>query len=418
MTSLLVTNDFPPKVGGIQSYLYELWRRLPPDETTVLTTPYEGAAQWDATQGFRVERTRERFLLPKSGLAARIDSIAREIGADVIFLDPMLPLGLIGPRLRAAPFIVVAHGAEVTVPGRLPGTRQLACRVLRAASGVVAAGTYPARIASQVAGSPLPVINVPPGVDTDRFRTLPPEERASARTRFGLPVDRPVVLGLSRLVPRKGFDVLIDAVAGLAGGGARARRGGGRAAARRETRAARSGGAVLPAAGAGPPAAAALASAGAGRDAARLESRAARRGMGGRTRFLGRVPEADVADLYACADVFAMLCRERWAGLEAEGFGIVFVEAAACGVPAVAGRSGGAHEAVVDGETGLVVEPRDVDAVRAALARLLRDDAMRTGFGAAARRRAVDELSYDQLATRLLPITRGDLGALAPLAET
>ena len=381
MTSLLVTNDFPPKVGGIQSYLYELWRRLPPDETTVLTTPYEGAAQWDATQGFRVERTRERFLLPKSGLAARIDSIAREIGADVIFLDPMLPLGLIGPRLRAAPFIVVAHGAEVTVPGRLPGTRQLACRVLRAASGVVAAGTYPARIASQVAGSPLPVINVPPGVDTDRFRPLPPEERASARTRFGLPVDRPVVLGLSRLVPRKGFDVLIDAVAGL-------------------------------------DVDVELAIAGAGRDAARLESRAARRGMGGRTRFLGRVPEADVADLYACADVFAMLCRERWAGLEAEGFGIVFVEAAACGVPAVAGRSGGAHEAVVDGETGLVVEPRDVDAVRAALARLLRDDAMRTGFGAAARRRAVDELSYDQLATRLLPITRGDLGALAPLAET
>ena len=381
MTSLLVTNDFPPKVGGIQSYLYELWRRLPPDETTVLTTPYEGAAQWDATQGFRVERTRERFLLPKSGLAARIDSIAREIGADVIFLDPMLPLGLIGPRLRAAPFIVVAHGAEVTVPGRLPGTRQLACRVLRAASGVVAAGTYPARIASQVAGSPLPVINVPPGVDTDRFRTLPPEERASARTRFGLPVDRPVGLGWRRHVPRNGFDVPCAAVAG-------------------------------------PPVDVALAIAGAGRDAARLESRAARRGMGGRTRFLGRVPEADVADLYACADVFAMLCRERWAGLEAEGFGIVFVEAAACGVPAVAGRSGGAHEAVVDGETGLVVEPRDVDAVRAALARLLRDDAMRTGFGAAARRRAVDELSYDQLATRLLPITRGDLGALAPLAET
>jgi phosphatidylinositol alpha-1,6-mannosyltransferase len=189
------------------------------------------------------------------------------------------------------------------------------------------------------------------------------------------------VLGLSRLVPRKGFDVLIDAVAGL-------------------------------------DVDVQLAIAGAGRDAARLESRAARRGIGGRARFLGRVPEGDVADLYACADVFAMLCRERWAGLEAEGFGIVFVEAAACGVPAVAGQSGGAHEAVVDGETGLVVEPRDVGAVRAALARLLRDDAMRTGFGAAARRRAVDELSYDQLATRLLPVTRGDLGALAPLAET
>jgi phosphatidyl-myo-inositol dimannoside synthase len=378
--SLLVTNDFPPKVGGIQSYLYELWRRLPPDETTVLTTQYEGAAEWDATQRFRVERVRERVLLPKSGLAARIDSLARQVGADVVFLDPMLPLGLVGPRLRAVPYVVVAHGAEVTVPGRLPGTRQLARRVLRASSGVVAAGTYPARIATRVTGTPLPVINVPPGVDTDRFRPLPPEERASARTRFGLPVDRPVVLGLSRLVPRKGFDVLIDAVAGL-------------------------------------DVDVQLAIAGAGRDAARLESRAARRGIAGRTRFLGRVPEPDVADLYACADVFAMLCRERWAGLEAEGFGIVFVEAAACGVPAVAGRSGGAHEAVVDGETGLVLKPRDVGAVRAALERLLRDDALRAGFGAAARRRAVDELSYDRLAARLLRVARGDLGALAPLAE-
>jgi phosphatidylinositol alpha-1,6-mannosyltransferase len=378
--SLLVTNDFPPKMGGIQSYLHELWRRLPPDETTVLTTPYEGAVVWDATQPFRVERTGERVLLPKSGLAARIDSLARELGADVVFLDPMLPLGLVGPRLRAAPFVVVAHGAEVMVPGRLPGTRHLARRVLRASSGVVAAGTYPARIATRVAGPPLPVINVPPGVDTDRFRPLPPEERASARTRFGLPVDRPVVVGLSRLVPRKGFDVLIDAVAGL-------------------------------------DVDVQLAIAGSGRDAARLESRAARRGIAGRTRFLGRVPDADVADLYACADVFAMLCRERWAGLEAEGFGIVFVEAAACGVPVVAGRSGGAHEAVVDGETGLVVTPRDVGVVRAALERLLRDDALRTRFGAAARRRAVDELSYDRLAARLLPVTRGDLGMLAPLGE-
>jgi phosphatidyl-myo-inositol dimannoside synthase len=378
--SLLVTNDFPPKVGGIQSYLYELWRRLPPDETTVLTTPYEGAVHWDATQRFRVERTGDRILLPKSRLAAHIDSLAREVGAGVVFLDPMLPLGLVGPRLRTAPYVVVAHGAEVTVPGRLPGTRQLARRVLRASSGVVAAGTYPARIATRVAGTPLPVINVPPGVDTDRFRPLPPEARASVRTRFGLPVDRPVVLGLSRLVPRKGFDVLIDAVTGL-------------------------------------DVDVQLAIAGGGRDAARLESRAARRGIAGRTRFLGRVPEADVADLYACADVFAMLCRERWGGLEAEGFGIVFVEAAACGVPAVAGRSGGAHEAVVDHETGLVVEPRDVGVVRAALERLLRDDAMRSGFGVAARRRAVDELSYDRLAARLLPVASGDLGALAPLAE-
>ena len=379
MTSLLVTNDFPPKVGGIQSYLYELWRRLPPDETTVFTSAHPDGAGWDARQRFRVERVGERMLLPKPRLARRIDALAREVGADVIFVDPVLPLGLVGPRLRTQ-YVAVAHGAEVTVPERLPVGRLLTRRVLRAAAGVVAAGSYPGRVATRAAGIPLPLLIVPPGVDPDRFRPLPPDARAAARRRFGLAPDRPLILGLSRLVPRKGFDILIDAVAGL-------------------------------------DADVQLAIGGGGRDAARLDSRAARRGIAGRTRFLGRVPDADLAAVYACADVFAMLCRERWGGLEAEGFGIVFVEASACGVPVVAGRSGGAHEAVVDGETGLVVEPRDVNGVRAALEQLLGDDALRARVGAAARRRAVNDLSYDHLVTRLLPVTRGDLGALSPLPD-
>jgi len=378
VTSLLITNDFPPKVGGIQSYLYELWRRLPPEETHVLTTPYPGAADWDAAQRFSIERVCERVLLPKPGLASRVDAMARERGADVIFVDPVLPLGLVGRGLRAAPHVLIAHGAEVNVPARLPGGRMLARRVLRAASGLVAAGAYPARVASRVAGAALPTLVVPPGVDQNRFRPLSTEERETARRRFGLRADRPLVVALSRLVPRKGFDVLIDAVAGLDPG-------------------------------------VQLAVGGAGRDARRLERRAAERGITGRCTFLGRVPEALLADLYGCADVFAMLCRERWGGLEAEGYGIVFVEAAACGVPSIAGRSGGSHEAVVDGETGFVVDPHDTGGVRAALDRLLGDDALRERLGAAARKRAVEELTYDRQAVRLLPVTRGDFSALSPL---
>ena len=380
MTTLLVTNDFPPKVGGIQSYLYELWRRLPPEETHVLTTPYAGAADWDAAQRFSIERVRQRVLLPSPRLARRVDAMAREREADVIFLDPVLPLGLAGRRLRAAPHVLIAHGAEVNVPGRLPGSRTLARRVLRAASGLVAAWEYPARVAARVAGAALPTLVVPPGVDPDRFRPLSPENRGATRRRFGLAADRPLVLGLSRLVPRKGFDVLIDAVAGLDP--------------------------VVQ-----------LAVGGAGRDAHRLARRAAERGITDRCTFLGRVPEADLADLYGCADVFAMLCRERWGGLEAEGYGIVFVEAAACGVPSIAGRSGGSHEAVVDGETGFVVDPHDSGGVRAALDRLLGDDALRERLGAAARKRAVEELAYDRQVERLLPVTRGDLGVLSPLRD-
>jgi len=377
VTGLLVTNDFPPKIGGIQSYLYELWRRLPVDDATVFTTPYDGAAAWDAQLPFRVVRARERVLLPTRSLATRIDELAREVGASVILLDPWLPLGQLGHRLTAAPYVVVVHGAEVTVPGRLPGSRQLGARVLRGAAGVVAAGRYPAREAERAAGGALRGVIVPPGVDVDRFRPLAAAERRSVREAFGLDPDRPLVLGVSRLVPRKGFDVLIDAVAGLPD--------------------------------------VQLAIAGAGRDRARLERRARERDIEDRVSFLGRVPDDDsFPQLYASADVFAMPCRERWGGLEAEGFGIVFLEAAAAGVPVVAGRSGGSHEAVADGETGFVVEGRALD-VRGALAALFADDGLRARMGAAARARAVMECSYDALAARLAPVVAGDLAGLGPV---
>ncbi len=376
MTSLLATNDFPPKIGGIQSYLYELWRRLPPAETTVLTTPYAGAAAWDRAQAFRVERTRERFLLPTRSLRRRVDALAAEVRADVVFVDPMVPLGVVGPKLERAPYVVVAHGAEITVYGRIPGTGAAGGRVLRGAAGVVAAGEFAARAAVRVAGQPLPTLVVPPGVDPDRFRPLDADERRSARRQLGLDPDAPLVVGVSRLVPRKGFDVLLEAVAGLDG--------------------------------------VHVAVAGTGRDARRL-GRHARR-LGDRAHLLGRVDDEHLPLLYGCADVFAMLCRDRWGGLEAEGFGIVFVEAAACGVPAVAGRSGGVHEAVIDGETGFVVEPRDVAATRAAIRRLLDDDELRARLGAAARARAATELSYDALATRLAPLAAGDLSVLEPFS--
>lgn len=375
MTSLLVTNDFPPKVGGIQSYLSELWQRLPSGETTVLTTAHGDAGRFDAGRDHRVERTGSLVLLPTPSVATRVDALARDVAADVVFLDPMLPLGLIGPRLRAAPYVVVAHGAEITVPGRLPGTHALARRVLRGAAGVVAAGEYAARACLRVAGRAVPYVVVPPGVDPDRFHPIEASERAAVRVRYRIDPGRPLVLGLSRLVPRKGFDVLLRAVAGLDDS-------------------------------------VQLAIAGSGRDAGRLMDLAVAHQIHPRVRFLGRVPDADLAALYASADVFSMLCRDRWGGLEAEGFGIVFVEAAACGVPSVAGRSGGAHEAVIDGETGFVVESRDVDAVREALARVIGDDGLRSRLGAAARDRAVRELSYDVLVGRLLPVTRGDLGGL------
>lgn len=365
MKHLLVTNDFPPKIGGIQSVLWEWWRRLPPDRFAVLTTPYEGAAEWDATQPFEIHRVREPWLLPHPLTVRRIDSLARDFGADLVLLDPALPLGAVGPRLER-PYGVVLHGAEVTVPGRLPASRQLLGHVLRGAQVVIAAGGYPAAEAERAAGRTLPITVVPPGVDAQRFRPFDDAERRAVRERLGLHPEAPMVLGVSRLVPRKGFDTLIRAAALLA----RSQPG------------------------------LTLVIAGAGRDRERLGRLAAREGAP--VRFLGRVPNDELPSLYASADVFAMMCRNRWGGLEQEGFGIVFVEAAAAGVPQVAGRSGGAHEAVADGVTGVVIDPpTDVAAVAAALSRILGDDALRTSMGRAARERAVGEFSYDVLAARL-----------------
>jgi phosphatidylinositol alpha-1,6-mannosyltransferase len=359
---LLVTNDFPPKHGGIQSYLWELWRRLPPADVAVLATRFPGAAAWDASQPYRIERTHEKVLLPTRTLARRIDGLADAVGARLVLLDPALPLGWLGPSLRH-PYGLVLHGAEVTVPGRLPATHSMLRRVLRGAALVVAAGGYPLAEGERAAGRSLPAVNVPPGVDVDRFRPVGPDERAAARRRHGLPLDGTVVLGLSRLVPRKGFDTVLRAVAALAPD-------------RPDV---------------------AIAIAGDGRDRSRLQRIAA--ADRAPAHFLGRVPAEDLPALYGCADVFAMCCRDRWAGLEAEGFGIVFLEAAAAGIPAVAGRSGGSHEAVADGETGFVVD--DLASATAALRRLLDDAGLRTAMGEKARARAVASFTYDALAARL-----------------
>jgi phosphatidylinositol alpha-1,6-mannosyltransferase len=303
MKHLLVTNDFPPKIGGIQSLLWEWWRRLPPDRFAVLTSPYQGADAFDAEQPFRVVRTREPVLLPHPWMVQRVNQLAAEVGAELVVLDPALPLGAIGPSLKM-PYAVVLHGAEVTVPGRLPGSRQVLNHVLRNAVHVIAAGGYPAAEAERSIGHRLPVTVVPPGVDTVRFQPIDAATSRATRIRFGIEPDAQLVLGLSRLVPRKGFDITIRAIARLARDRPNL----------------------------------VLAIAGAGRDRARLQRLTTE--LRAPVHFLGRVPHDDLPALYGCADVFAMLCRSRWAGLEQEGFGIVFAEAAACGVPQVAGDSG------------------------------------------------------------------------------
>jgi phosphatidylinositol alpha-1,6-mannosyltransferase len=368
---LLVTNDFPPKVGGIQNYLWELWQRLDPATFVVLTASSDpDAARFDAAQaerGVTIERVPGSILFfPTPAALARVRRCVDEHAIDLVLLDPALPLGLLGPRL-GVPYGVILHGAEVTVPGRVPGARSALAHVLRQASVVVSAGGYPAAEGRRAAGHiTAPVIEIPPGVDATSIVPLKAPERRAARQRLGLPARGPLVVSLSRLVPRKGMDVLIEAAGRLAPSYPDL----------------------------------VVAIGGDGRELDRLRRQAAASPVA--VHVLGRVSDDDRAALLGAADVFVMDCRNRWLGLEQEGFGIVFLEAAAAGVPQIAGDSGGAAEAVVDGTTGLVVDdPGDPGALAGAIRVLLADPTLRRRMGKAGRARAQASFDYDVLAPRL-----------------
>jgi phosphatidylinositol alpha-1,6-mannosyltransferase len=370
MKHLLVTNDFPPKIGGIQNLLWEWWRRLPPDSFAVLTSPHKDSKAFDADQNFEIHRVAEPVLLPHPLMVQRVNRMASKFGADFIVLDPALPLGLIGPSLKL-PYMVVVHGAEVTVPGRLPISRQALSYVLRRAEHVIAAGGYPAAQAQSLVDKQLAMTVIPPGVDTQRFVPLTDVERASARDELGIGRDAQLVVGISRLVPRKGFDTLIRAAAQLHISHPKL----------------------------------VVVIGGSGRDRDRLERLANE--LNAPVQFLGRVANEMMPKLYGCADIYAMLCRSRWGGLEQEGFGIVFAEAASCGIPQIAGDSGGAAEAVLDGITGRVIaDPTDIRSVAGAMHEILADNEMRNSMGLASRQRALELFDYNVLASRLAGVLK------------
>lgn len=363
MKHLLVTNDFPPKVGGIQNYLWELWRRLPAEDVVVFTSKHRDSAAFDAEQPFQIIRHTKSVLLPTPSVAKRINELAKQVGAEFVLLDPALPLGAVAKHLDL-PYGIVVHGAEFVLPSKVPLLRRRLAKVMDGASVVIAAGTYVADSVRQLIGNDVPVVNVPPGVDCEIFVPFSTDQRNEWRRQNGFDPNAPLIVGTSRLVPRKGFDDLITASAQLA---------------RRYP--------TLQ-----------VAIAGAGRDLRRLQRKARRQGAP--VTFMGRIPQEKLLGLMASADVFAMLCRSRWFGLEQEGFGIVFLEAAACGVPTIVGHSGGSSEAVIDGETGIVVD-RNQQGVIAALDRYLSDENVRSQHGRNGRQWVTTSATYALRATEL-----------------
>jgi phosphatidyl-myo-inositol dimannoside synthase len=365
---LLVTNDYPPKTGGIQTYLHELWRRLESGRAVVLTaSSHENAAPFDSSTEVVVERVAASTLFLPSWRAYRaIEAAIARHQPELVLLDPAWPLGLLGPRL-SRPYGVVLHGAEVTIPSRVPLVASSLRFVLRRAQVAICAGPFPEREARRNAAETLcPVIQIPPGADTSLYHPLGAEVRHDVRRALGLGDEDFLVASWSRLVPRKGFDTLIRASAKLGERFPNLR----------------------------------ILIGGQGRDRARLEKLATR--LRAPVTFLGYVPDEEQSRWVGACDLMVMDCRNRWFGLEQEGFGIVFVEGAAAGLVPVAGRSGGSQDAVRDGRTGVVINnPRSVDELAEVMATLLSDDEGRGRLAANALEAARVGYDWDQLASEL-----------------
>ncbi|HST66557.1 MAG TPA: glycosyltransferase family 4 protein [Mycobacteriales bacterium] len=362
--TLVVTNDFPPRAGGIQAYVHELALRQPPGSVVVFASTSAGAAEFDAAQPFPVVRYPTSMLLPTPAVSRRVQEVARAEGCTAAWFGASAPLALLAPALRRAGverIVAASHGHEIGWAA-LPGSRQLLRRIGDAVDVVTYLAEYShERIAS--AYGPRPRFEwVPPGVDTDAFR--PDVSGAAIRARHGLG-DRPTVVCVSRLVPRKGQDTLIRAWSAVR---------------------ARIPGAVLLIVGEG-------------RDEARLKKLAA--GLGDSVVFTGGVPWAELPQHYAAGHVFAMPCRTRRFGWDVEGLGIVYLEASATGLPVIGGDSGGAPDAVLEGETGWVVPGGSVPVAAERMTALLADPDAARAAGEKGRAWVERDWRWDGLAARL-----------------
>jgi phosphatidyl-myo-inositol dimannoside synthase len=363
--TLLVTNDFPPRVGGIQRTLHALWRTLPSDRVSVLAPSWEGSAAFDAGEPYPIARFSKDFAWPTREARRRVHAAIDDTGAEVVLFGATYPLAALGPGIakRSVPYLAAAHGFEYWL-SLAPGShRAMRYATSRASRVPVMCSAFIARVVRTAVPKTVPVSVMYPGADVDAFR--PDLDVTEVRARHAL-LDRPVVVCVSRLVPRKGQDVLIRAMPEVV---------------RRV-----------------PDAALLIVGDGPYRPALeRMAFEAPPRSV----ILAGQVSEDELPRYYAAGDVFAMPCRTRKGGLEVEGWGNVFIEAAACGRPVVVGDSGGARESLVDGVTGHLVDGADVGHVADAVAGLLEDPGRAAAMGRAGRGRVERSFTWPRAAAQL-----------------
>jgi phosphatidylinositol alpha-1,6-mannosyltransferase len=355
---LVLTNDFPPRIGGIESFVSDVCTLLDDDVLVYASGPADAAAS-DHGRGYPVVRTGP-LLLPTRTVAARASELVRRHRISQVVFGAAAPLGLLAPALRAAGagrIVGLTHGHE-TWWARLPGARSVLRRIGEGCDHLTVISAFTERRISP-ALSPRArarLLRLPPPVDTDFFRPGPPRDVT----------DRWRVVAVGRFVAQKGLDTLLQAWRRVV-----------------DRLPDRPGGPELVLVGDGP-------------ERPRLRALVDRLGLGPVVRLTGAVPRTQVVVELQRADVFALPMRTRLAGLNPEGLGLAALEAGACGLPVVVGRSGGAPETVVAGRTGFVVDPDDPAALADRLVGLLADPVAAREMGAEGRRFVTERFGAQQ----------------------
>ena len=367
---LVITEKFPPRKGGSNTTFDAVYRRLGDRTTHIVANAQPGDREFDAGHPNTVHRLnldRQRWIRPESlGIYAKLLYMSLRLTFshrfDAVHAGRVLSEGLVGllvARLRRLPLVIWAHGEEIT-SWRQPLKFRVMAFTFRHADRILANSEFTRDELLKLGVTPEKVEVIYPGVDVNIFRPgLPMED---LRASLGLVAAQHLILSVGRLTRRKSFDQVVRALARLVEEGFDVH----------------------------------YAIVGIGEDESYLRQLAVETGVSERVHLLGHVPMEDLPRWYCAADLFAM--PNRTVNNDTEGFGKVYIEAAACGRPSIAGLVGGTGAAVLDGITGLRVDGASLEEVTNALRRLLSDSTLANRLGKKGRRRAVEMFSWEQVA--------------------
>jgi len=357
---LFVTNDFGPRAGGIETFIIGLIQRRPFGETIVYTSSQANCeqydAEWLANHGVRVIRDRSKILLPTPRVARHLKKIIRKEGITTVAFGAAAPLGLLSAGMKGAGVlrtVALTHGHEVWWAKVFPFNL-----LLRRIGSTVDVLTYLGEFTRNAISKGLTakaqgaMVKIAPGIDVDHFT---PTDASVLRDSLGI-AEKKVIVSVGRLVHRKGQDHLIQAMPEILK--------------------------VVPSAH--------LLLVGEGPYRGHLEKLVKEHKLATSVTFIGRIQYKDLP-MYLCAgDIFAMPSRSRLMGLEVEGLGIVYLEASSCGLPVLAGNSGGAPDAVIQNKTGLVVNGTNNEQIASAAIELLTNVEFSQRMGLAGRQWVID----------------------------